>query len=108
MSDRFFIEQDHDTYMGVVQRARSDIFAEPNGGQIFRLLIGFGLVAIGIAIVFFNLVSGPTLVGIGFVFWGSAEVLSSDRTLLAGILRLCSIASFCSVFILGISDLIGL
>ena len=94
-------------YMSVVERVRDDVFAEPSGRRLNWLAVGYGVIAIGIA------ATGLTdsylefiFLGLGFVFMGSAELVSSDRRHIAGVLRLCSIAILALFGILSVAAMI--
>jgi hypothetical protein len=81
--------------MSVVKRVRDDIFAEPSGSQLNWLPIAFGVLSIGILILgLTDLYLEYVIMGMGFVFMGSADLISAERHQTAGILRLCSIIAF--------------
>ena len=81
--------------MSVTKRIRDDIFAEPNGSRLNWLPIAFGVLSIGILILgLTDLYLEYILMGTGFVFMGSADLIPAERRQVAGILRLCSIIAF--------------
>lgn len=81
--------------MSVVERVRGDIFAEPSGNRLNWLAVAFGVLSIGVLVVgLTDLYLEYVLMGVGFVFMGSAELISTEYQQLAGILRLCSMAAF--------------
>ena len=81
--------------MNVVERIRDDIFAEPSGNRLNWLAVAFGILSIGVLVIgLTDLYLEYVLMGAGFVFLGSAELISTEHRQIAGILRLCSMAAF--------------